>query len=45
VRLGDRAEDLGGARYLGFAIFYMVINIGSLFGRGTGYVVRRATVR
>jgi dipeptide/tripeptide permease len=26
---------------LGFAIFYMVINIGSLFGRGTAYVVRR----
>jgi dipeptide/tripeptide permease len=26
---------------LGFAIFYMVINIGSLFGRGVGYVVRR----
>ena len=26
---------------LGFAIFYMVINIGSLFGRGVAYVVRR----
>ncbi len=25
---------------LGFAIFYMVINIGSLFGRGTAFVVR-----
>lgn len=26
---------------IGFAIFYMVINIGSLFGRGVAYVVRR----
>ena len=26
---------------LGFAIFYMIINIGSLFGRGVAYVVRR----
>jgi proton-dependent oligopeptide transporter, POT family len=25
---------------LGFAIFYMIINIGSLFGRGTAFVVR-----
>jgi proton-dependent oligopeptide transporter, POT family len=25
---------------LGFAIFYMVINIGSLFGRGTAFLVR-----
>ncbi|MDY0296535.1 MAG: MFS transporter [Acidobacteriota bacterium] len=26
---------------LGFAIFYMVINIGSLFGRGIAYLVRK----
>lgn len=29
-----------GKATLGFAIFYMVINIGSLFGRGASYVVR-----
>lgn len=35
-------QKVSGARAtLGFAIFYMIINIGSLFGRGTGYVVRR----
>jgi dipeptide/tripeptide permease len=35
-------QKVAGARAtLGFAIFYMIINIGSLFGRGTGYVVRR----
>jgi dipeptide/tripeptide permease len=35
-------QKIAGARAtLGFAIFYMIINIGSLFGRGTGYVVRR----
>ena len=27
----------------GFAIFYMVINIGSLFGRGTAFVVRNGS--
>ena len=30
----------GALATLGFAIFYMVINIGSLFGRGTAFVVR-----
>jgi dipeptide/tripeptide permease len=35
-------QKVSGARAtLGFAIFYMIINIGSLFGRGSGYVVRR----
>ena len=29
-----------GKATLGFAIFYMVINIGSLFGRGVSYAVR-----
>ena len=29
-----------GRATLGFAIFYMVINIGSLFGRGASYIVR-----
>lgn len=29
-----------GKATLGFAIFYMVINIGSLFGRGASYIVR-----
>jgi len=28
---------------LGFAIFYMVINIGSLFGRGVSFLVRKNT--
>ena len=30
----------GALATLGFAIFYMIINIGSLFGRGTAFVVR-----
>ncbi|MEN6458636.1 MAG: MFS transporter [Thermoguttaceae bacterium] len=32
-----------GRATLGFAIFYVVVNIGSLFGRGFGYVVRTRT--
>jgi dipeptide/tripeptide permease len=38
---GTVQKTAGVRATLGFAIFYMVINIGSLFGRGTGYVVRR----
>ena len=38
---GTVQKTSGARATLGFAIFYMVINIGSLFGRGTGYVVRR----
>jgi proton-dependent oligopeptide transporter, POT family len=38
---GTVQKTAGARATLGFAIFYMVINIGSLFGRGTGYVVRR----
>lgn len=37
---GTVQKTSGARATLGFAIFYMVINIGSLFGRGTGYVVR-----
>ena len=36
-------EDRGNRATLAFAIFYMVINIGSLFGRGFGYFVRDNT--
>jgi len=38
---GTVQKTAGARATLGFAIFYMVINIGSLFGRGTSYVVRR----
>jgi dipeptide/tripeptide permease len=38
---GTVQKTAGSRATLGFAIFYMIINIGSLFGRGTGYVVRR----
>jgi len=37
---GTVQKTSGTLATLGFAIFYMVINIGSLFGRGTAYVVR-----
>ena len=37
---GTVQKTAGGRATLGFAIFYMVINIGSLFGRGTAFVVR-----
>ena len=37
---GTVQKTSGTMATLGFAIFYMVINIGSLFGRGTAYVVR-----
>lgn len=37
---GTVQKTSGSMATLGFAIFYMVINIGSLFGRGTAYVVR-----
>ncbi|MBN2357906.1 MAG: MFS transporter, partial [Deltaproteobacteria bacterium] len=38
---GTVQKTAGVRATLGFAIFYMVINIGSLFGRGTAYIVRR----
>jgi dipeptide/tripeptide permease len=39
--IAGTVQKVSGARAtLGFAIFYMVINIGSLFGRGTAFVVR-----
>ena len=39
--ISGTVQKVSGARAtLGFAIFYMVINIGSLFGRGTAFVVR-----
>ena len=38
---GTVQKTAGARATLGFAIFYMVINIGSLFGRGTAFVVRR----
>jgi dipeptide/tripeptide permease len=37
---GTVQKTAGVRATLGFAIFYMVINIGSLFGRGTAFVVR-----
>jgi POT family proton-dependent oligopeptide transporter len=37
---GTVQKTAGMRATLGFAIFYMVINIGSLFGRGTAFVVR-----
>jgi proton-dependent oligopeptide transporter, POT family len=37
---GTVQKTHGGRATLAFAIFYMVINIGSLFGRGTAFVVR-----
>ena len=37
---GTVQKTAGALATLGFAIFYMVINIGSLFGRGVAYVVR-----
>jgi len=39
--ISGTVQKVSGSRAtLGFAIFYMVINIGSLFGRGTAFVVR-----
>jgi dipeptide/tripeptide permease len=39
--ISGTVQKVSGTRAtLGFAIFYMVINIGSLFGRGTAFVVR-----
>ncbi len=37
---GTVQKTSGTLATLGFAIFYMIINIGSLFGRGTAFVVR-----
>ncbi len=37
---GTVQKTAGARATLGFAIFYMVINIGSLFGRATAFVVR-----
>jgi dipeptide/tripeptide permease len=42
--ISGTVQKVAGARAtLGFAIFYMVINIGSLFGRGTAFVVRNGS--
>ncbi len=42
--ISGTVQKVSGARAtLGFAIFYMVINIGSLFGRGTAFVVRNGS--
>jgi dipeptide/tripeptide permease len=40
---GTVQKTHGGRATLAFAIFYMVINIGSLFGRGTAFVVRNGS--
>jgi len=40
---GTVQKTAGARATLGFAIFYMVINIGSLFGRGTAFVVRQGS--
>ena len=42
---GTVQKTSGALATLGFAIFYMVINIGSLFGRGTAFVVRNGSAR
>ncbi len=41
---GTVQKTHSGRATLAFALFYMVINIGSLFGRGAGYVVRTHTI-
>jgi len=41
---GTVQKTHAGRATLAFALFYMVINIGSLFGRGAGYVVRTQTI-
>ena len=42
--ISGTVQKVAGTRAtLGFAIFYMVINIGSLFGRGTAFVVRNGS--
>jgi proton-dependent oligopeptide transporter, POT family len=38
--LGTAQKSAGGRAALAFSIFYMVVNIGSLFGRGVSYYVR-----
>ena len=40
---GTVQKTHGGRATLAFAIFYMVINIGSLFGRGVAFVVRKGS--
>jgi POT family proton-dependent oligopeptide transporter len=40
---GTVQKTHGGRATLAFAIFYMVINIGALFGRGTSFVVRNGS--
>jgi proton-dependent oligopeptide transporter, POT family len=39
----QKTAGAAGRATLGFGIFYMVINIGSLFGRGAAYFVRTST--
>ncbi|MDP2876815.1 MAG: MFS transporter, partial [Holophaga sp.] len=39
---GTVQKTSGARKTLGFAIFYMIINIGSLFGRFVSYTVRRS---
>jgi dipeptide/tripeptide permease len=41
--LGTAQKTAGTRATLAFAIFYMVVNIGSLFGRGVAYFVRTRT--
>jgi dipeptide/tripeptide permease len=38
--LGTTQKTAGGRATLAFAIFYVVVNMGSLFGRGVGFFVR-----
>ncbi len=38
---GTVQKTAGAKVTLGFGIFYMIINIGSLFGRGVSYVIRK----
>lgn len=38
---GTVQKTAGARATLGFGIFYMVINIGSLFGRGVSYIMRK----
>lgn len=41
--LGTAQKAAGSRATLAFAIFYMVVNVGSLFGRGVAYFVRTRT--
>ncbi|MEW6744988.1 MAG: MFS transporter [Planctomycetota bacterium] len=43
--LGTAQKSAGTRATLAFAIFYMVVNMGSLFGRGFSYLIRTQTTK